>query len=63
MDNTIAAISTPLGTGAISIIRMSGKDSISIINKIFTKDLSNEKSHTIHYGKIIEMIMKRTMYI
>lgn len=53
MDNTIAAISTPLGTGAISIIRMSGKDSISIINKIFTKDLSNEKSHTIHYGKII----------
>lgn len=54
MDNTIAAISTPLGTGAISIIRMSGKDSISIINKIFTKDLSNEKSHTIHYGKIID---------
>ena len=45
MDNTIAAI---------SIIRMSGKDSISIINKIFTKDLSNEKSHTIHYGKIID---------
>ena len=33
---------------------MSGKDSISIINKIFTKDLSNEKSHTIHYGKIID---------
>lgn len=54
MDNTIAAISTPLGTGAISIIRMSGKDSISIINKIFTKDLSNEKSHTIHYGKIVD---------
>ena len=54
MDNTIAAISTPLGTGAISIIRMSGKDSILIINKIFTKDLSNEKSHTIHYGKIID---------
>ena len=54
MDNTIAAISTPLGTGAISIIRMSGKDSISIINKIFTKDLSNKKSHTIHYGKIID---------
>lgn len=54
MDNTIAAISTPLGIGAISIIRMSGKDSISIINKIFTKDLSNEKSHTIHYGKIID---------
>ena len=42
MDNTIAAISTPLGTGAISIIIMSGKYIISIINKIFTNDLSNE---------------------
>ena len=54
MDDTIAAISTALGVGAISIIRLSGKDSLSIINKIFDKDLTKVKSHTINYGHIIE---------
>lgn len=54
MFDTIAAISTSLGVGAISIIRISGNDSIKIINKIFSKNLINAKSHTIHYGNIIE---------
>ena len=54
MDNTIAAISTPLGTGAISIIRVSGNDSINIVNKIFDRDLTNVLSHTINYGHIID---------
>ena len=54
MDDTIAAISTALGIGAISIIRVSGKDSINIANKIFNKDLTKAKSHTIHYGYIID---------
>ena len=40
MEDTIAAISTALGIGAISIIRVSGSDSISIVNKIFDKDLT-----------------------
>ena len=53
MDDTIAAISTALGVGAISIIRVSGKDAIDIVNKIFDKDLTKAKSHTIHYGYII----------
>ena len=54
MEDTIAAISTALGVGAISIIRISGPEAIEIINKIFDKDLSKVKSHTIHYGHIID---------
>lgn len=54
MNDTIAAISTSLGIGAISIVRMSGTDAIKIANKIFTKDLENVKSHTINYGFIKE---------
>ena len=55
MDDTIAAISTPLGVGAISIIRISGKNAISIVNKIFKgKDLTKVKTHTINYGHIYE---------
>lgn len=53
MDDTIAAISTALGVGAISIIRVSGKESIKIVNKIFKgKDLTKVDTHTIHYGHI-----------
>lgn len=53
MDDTIAAISTALGVGAISIIRVSGKDSINIVNSIFKgKDLTKVDTHTIHYGHI-----------
>ena len=53
MNDTIVAISTKLGVGAISIIRVSGKDSISLVNEIFKgKDLSEVPSHTINYGFI-----------
>ena len=53
MNDTIVAISTKLGVGAISIIRVSGKDSISLVNEIFKgKDLSKVPSHTINYGFI-----------
>ena len=54
MEDTIAAISTALGVGAISIIRVSGNDSVSIVNKIFDKDITKVPSHTIHYGHIID---------
>ena len=54
MEDTIAAISTALGVGAISIVRVSGKEAINIVNKIFDRDLLNAKSHTIHYGYIID---------
>ena len=55
MSDTICAISTSLGVGAISIIRVSGIDAIKIVNKIF-KGTNLEKSltHTIHYGFIID---------
>ena len=54
MEDTIAAISTALGVGAISIIRVSGTKAIEIVNSIFSKDISNVSSHTIHYGFIVE---------
>jgi len=53
MSDTIVAISTKLGVGAISIIRVSGKDAISLVNKVFRgKDLTKVESHTINYGFI-----------
>lgn len=55
MTDTIAAISTALGIGAISIIRVSGSKAIDIVNRIFQgKDLSKVSTHTIHYGYIVE---------
>ena len=54
MEDTIAAISTALGVGAISIIRVSGKESLNIVNKIFDKNILNAQTHTIHYGHIVE---------
>ena len=53
MNDTICAIATSSGVGAISIIRVSGKESIDIVNKIFDKDLKEKESHTITYGHII----------
>ena len=53
MNDTIAAISTTTGAGAISIIRVSGDRSIDLVNQIFKeKDLTKVESHTIHYGHI-----------
>lgn len=53
--DTIAAISTPVGEGAISIVRLSGPEAIAIANELFTgKNLKEVESHTIHYGKIVE---------
>ena len=54
MEDTIAAISTAQGVGAISIIRISGTEAIDLVNKIFDKNIKNAKSHTIHYGHIID---------
>ena len=53
MSDTIVAISTKLGVGAISIIRVSGDNAISLVNKVFRgKDLTKVESHTINYGFI-----------
>ena len=53
MEDTIVAVSTAMANGAISIIRLSGEDSINIVNSIFKgKDLTKVESHTINYGHI-----------
>ena len=53
LNDTIVAQSTPPGKGAIGIIRLSGKNSIKIVNTLFpSTDLSKVNSHTIHYGNI-----------
>jgi len=57
--DTIIALATPAGMGAIAVIRLSGKEAITIANKFFqskfkTKDLTKQKSHTLHFGNLIE---------
>lgn len=55
LDDIIAAISTPLGTGGIGIVRISGSGAIALADGLFSgkKKLSEKKSHTLSYGKII----------
>ena len=52
MEDTICAISTSMGIGAISIVRVTGPNTIDILDSIFDHDLKNASSHTIHYGHI-----------
>lgn len=55
MNDTICAIATSQGVGAIAIIRVSGEESIPIVNKIFKgKNLNEVDTHTINYGHIID---------
>jgi len=55
LTDTIVAISTPPGEGAIGVIRLSGDDAIAIVNKIFKgKDLAKQAAHTLHFGKIAD---------
>jgi tRNA modification GTPase len=52
---TIVALATPNGIGAIGVIRLSGPDAINIANKVFKgKDLTQQPSHTIHLGQIVD---------
>ncbi len=55
MNDTIAAIATAQGVGAISIIRVSGDEAFSIVEKLFSnKNFKDAASHTIHYGYILD---------
>lgn len=52
-SETIVALATPQGVGAIAVIRLSGPDAIQIANQVFFgKDLDKQSSHTIHFGAI-----------
>ena len=53
-DDTIAAIATPIGTGGIGIIRISGQDALSVLKKIFKSREKNFMSHRIYYGFIFD---------
>ena len=57
-QDTIIALATPNGLGAISVLRISGKNSISITEKVFkaknSKLLSDQKSHTVHLGHLLK---------
>jgi len=54
-NDTIVALATPSGAGAIGVIRLSGVDAVAIVNELFKgKNLLIQKSHTIHLGKLIE---------
>ncbi|MBU4149008.1 MAG: tRNA uridine-5-carboxymethylaminomethyl(34) synthesis GTPase MnmE [Candidatus Omnitrophica bacterium] len=62
LDDTIVAISTPIGEGGIGIVRLSGKDSLKIADKIFAskdnKKPSKFRTYTVHYGHIVEKVHK-----
>ena len=61
--DTIAAISTPMGEGAIAIVRLSGEEAFPIAEKLFQsisgKKISLEPTHTIHYGHIVDQRPRR----
>ena len=53
LEDTIVALSTPQGEGAIGVVRLSGENALHICNEVFRgKDLLKQKSHTIHFGTI-----------
>lgn len=56
-QDTICALATASGVGAIGVIRVSGNQAFELVSKIFEgKDLTQEKSHTVHYGYIVDKI-------
>ena len=58
LQDTIVALATPSGSGAIAVVRLSGKDAVNIASKVFKsvsgKNIEKQKSHTIHLGHITE---------
>ncbi len=53
--DTIAALATPPGVSALAVIRVSGPESIAMVNSIFKgKDLTKQETHTLHFGKIVK---------
>lgn len=53
MQETIVALATPPGIGAIGVIRLSGSGAFQVANRVFKgKNLTSQESHTIHFGTI-----------
>lgn len=53
-DDTITAIATPPGEGAIAIIRISGKEALKVADKVYSGKVFSFKSHTAHYGEVLD---------
>jgi len=54
-NDTIVALATAPGLGAIAVIRLSGPEAIQIVNAVFEKkDLTKQASHTVHFGKLMD---------
>ena len=57
-NDTIVALATPSGAGAIAVIRISGKEAITIASSVFQsisgKDITKQRTHTLHLGHIID---------
>src|SRR5438046_4400985 len=56
---TIAAIATPPGEGGIAIVRISGTDAIAIAAKVFSGPVEQFKSHTVHFGELRDLSLKK----
>ncbi len=54
LQDTITAPATPAGVSALAVVRVSGPDAITVVNKCFTKDISTADGYTIHYGHIVD---------
>ena len=58
LNDTIVALATPSGAGAIAVIRVSGPDAINIVTPLFKaksrKELSSQPTHTIHLGNVVD---------
>ena len=53
VDDTIVALSTPPGMGALAVIRLSGKEAVPVVDRVFFgQQLAKQSSHTIHFGTI-----------
>lgn len=61
ITDTIVAIITALQESAINVLRISGVDAIDTVNKIFSRNLENVDSHTVHYGHIIDPVNQQVV--
>ena len=52
MEDTIVALATPVGIGAIGVIRLSGAGALEITDSVFSKNVLEMQSHTLHFGRI-----------
>ena len=57
-EDTIIAPATPSGVSALAVIRVSGKDALTIVNSCFSKEINHAKGYSIHYGHILDGTQK-----